>query len=331
MGLLVFLFAVTGNSNAQNTDSLQADGVQKTGYLKISVSDIEKFHVVLNNRFEDAKEVASGDSIEIEAGRHHYRIVKQYYMDVQRFVNIEADSVFHVSTRLLSSRGNELLSRRSSYPRLFWESENFILTDPETDIYVNGEYAGTHYATVDTAGSFDVRMSHPSGREATAQFTPAGGVPFNFFENHLKPSKSKARYLSFIPGGSQFYKKQPLKAIAFLAATVGTAALAYSAENRYQNRISDFNRLSREYKAAGNPQEAYLLGNEAEGAFNESVSIAKTRNRIIYGTALIYLTNIVDGFLAPSIGFRDNSRTIDPYLDFDPAYKQPMIGVKSTF
>jgi len=45
----------------------------------------------------------------------------------------------------------------------------------------------------------------------------------------------------------------------------------------------------------------------------------------------VYVANIVDGFIAPSIGYRDESRAIDPYLDFDPVYRQPVVGVKSNF
>lgn len=331
LSLLLVLALVTEYSYAQQSDSLHVDEPLKTGYLELNVTDQDSFYVVINNRFSDVFEIASGDSIELEAGRIHFRIVKQYYMDLQRFITIEENKTHSIGTNLIQAQGNTQRSQQSSYPRLFWEGNNFIQSDPNTDLYVNGENAGTGFAIVDTTRRFEVKGVHPSGREFSTVFTPVEGMQFNYHERYIKPSRSKARMLSILPGGSQLYKKQTLKALAFSVVTIGGAALAYSYETRYQDSKSTYNQLNNQYKTAGNPREAFILGNEAEEAFDEAASIARTRNRIIYGTALIYIANFVDGFIVPSLGYRDESRTINPYLDFDPAYKQPVIGIKSSF
>lgn len=328
---IILLGLVCEISHAQESDSTSIDESDKFGYLQLSVTDQDSFYVVINNRFDEAMEIASGDSIELEAGRIHFRIVKRYYMDVQRFVTIEANKTKKVGTNLIQVRGDDNRGRRSSYPRLFWEGNNFVLSDPNTDLYIDGEYTGTQYVVVDTTREFEIRGVHPSGKEFSASFMPDGGVSFNLHQRYVKPSRSKARALSMLPGGSQFYKGQRLRAIAVSLATLGGAALAYSYETRYQDSMDTYNRLNIKYKSSRNPEEAYVLGNEAEEAYSESVSLAKTRNRFIYGTALVYVANIIDGFIAPSIGYRNKNRTINPYLDFDPAYKQPVIGVKSNF
>lgn len=328
---LVLLSFVCEISHAQESDSTSIDESEKFGYLQLSVTDQDSFFVVINNRFDEAIEIASGDSIEVEAGRLQFRIVKRYYLDVQPFITIEENKTAKVGTNLIQVRGDDFRSQRSSYPRLFWEGNNFVLSDPKTNLYIDGEYAGTHYAIVDTTREFEIRGVHPSGKEFNDSFMPDGGVSFNLHQRYVKPSRSKARALSMLPGGSQFYKGQRLKAIAFSLAALGGAALAYTYETRYQERLDTYYRLNIQYKSARNPEEAYLLGNDAQEAYDESVSMAKTRNRIIYGTALVYVANIIDGFIAPSIGYRNKNRTINPYLDFDPAYKQPVLGVKSNF
>ncbi|WP_372906429.1 DUF5683 domain-containing protein [Rhodohalobacter sp.] len=332
---LILLVVVLGVASkigySQKSDSLMSDEAETIGYLKIVVQDQDSINVVINNDFEEVLKIMSGDTISLNTGVNRVRVIKQYYMDLERNVKIEKGGLKRIVMRLVPVRGNMQISRRSSYPRLFWGANNFILTDPETDLFLNGEYAGTQYAIVDTTRRFEIRGVHPSGEEFSTSFSPGEGAVFNFHQRYVKPSRPKARKLSLLPGGSQFYKKQILKAVAFSVVTLGGAALAYSYETRYQDAKTDFDRINTLYKRSNSPEEAFQLGTEAEEAFDKSVSLSASRNRILYGTALLYLANIVDGFIAPSIGYRDESRMIDPYLDFDPAYQQPVIGVKSSF
>jgi len=329
--ILFLALACLGPIDRLRAQELRAEGKTEPGYLKITILDQDSAHVVINENFDAVLKIASGDTLSVAPGVAKVRIIKQYYMDGVRTAEISEGEIKRVLLRLIPVRGKQEMSRRSSYPRLFWEANNFILSDPETDLYINGSLAGRQYAVINTAGSFEVKGVHESGREFTTTFRAVPEAPFQFHREFVKPSAKRARLLSVVPGGSQFYKKHTLKAVAFSVVTLGGAALAYSYESRYQDQISEFNRLNSLYRSATNPEEAFRLGNEAEEAYKSSVSLSQNRNRVLYATALVYLANIVDGFMAPSIGYRDESRTIDPYLDFDPAYKQPVIGVKSSF
>jgi hypothetical protein len=321
---LIFCFSFEAYSQRLNSD-------EQGGYLKITILDQDSAHVVINEDFDAVLKIASGDTLSLETGVAKVRVIKEYYKDMVRTTEVEGGDIKRLLVRLSPIRGNKEMSRRSSYPRLFWEANNFILSDPETDLYINGSLAGRQYTVVDTVGTFEVRGVHESGREFTTTFRAGPEAPFHFHGEFVKPSAKSARLLSMVPGGSQLYKKQTLKGIAFSVVTLGGAALAYSYESRYQDEVSEFNRLNSLYISANNPEEAFRLGNEAEKAHEKSVSLSQYRNRVLYGTALVYLANIVDGFIAPPIGYRDESRTINPYLDFDPAFKQPVIGIKSSF
>lgn len=311
--------------------SQESEADSLSGYLKIEVREMDSVYVAINDDFDSVLKVASGDTLTLAAGSTKIRVIQMYYQDLVRTVEIEEGEIRNFAMRLLPVRGNEELSRRSSYPRLFWKANNFILSDPETDLFIDGVYVGSHFARINTVGSFEVQGVHDNGDEFTKSFDVSAQAPFHFHQMHMKPSRSTARLLSVLPGGSQLYKKQILKAAAFSVVTIGGAALALSYESRYQESISEFNQLERRYISANNPEEALRLGAEAEVAYDRSVSLSRDRNRVLYGTALVYLANVVDGFIAPSIGYRDKSRTIDPYLDFDTIYRQPVIGIKSSF
>jgi hypothetical protein len=323
---LILCCSIKGFSQELKTETV-------SGYLRINVTDLDSVYVVVNDNFNAVFNIASGDTLTLATGTTKVRIIKKYYQDLVTTVEIQEGEIRRLGTQLMPLSGREIekQSLRSSYARLFWEANNFILSDPETDLFVNGEYVGTHFAKVDTVGTFDVTGIHSSGARFTKTFKANAESPFHFHQKHVKPSRATSWSMSILPGGSQFYKKQTLKGIAFTALTLGGAALAYSYESRYQESFEEFGMINFKYRSADNPYDAIQLGVEAEKAYNKSVRLSKTRNRILYGTALVYFINIVDGFMAPAIGFREQSRLINPYLDFDLVYQQPVIGVKTTF
>jgi hypothetical protein len=315
----------------QKSYSQELNPENLNGYLSVNINYIDSVYVAINDDFDSVFKIASGDTLTLETGITKLRFIKKYYLDLVTTVEIEDGETERLGIQMEPVRGRKMLSHWSSYPRLFWEANNFILSDPGTELFVNGEYAGSHFARLDTVGTFEVTGIHSSGSTFTKTFSASAEIPFHFHEKYVKPSRATAWSLSFLPGGSQLYKRQLLKAAAFTVVTLGGATLAYSYESRYQNSMDEFNMLNDQYKAARNPLDAIQLGLETENAYNNSVNLSKTRNRIIYGTALVYLINIVDGFMAPSIGFRDSKKDIDPYFDFDPIYRQPVVGVKTSF
>jgi len=331
--ILIILFACCLLICQERSFSQDLNPENPSGYLRINVTDLDSVYVVINDNFNAVFNIASGDTLTLATGTTKVRIIKKYYQDLVTTVKIQEGEIRRLGTQLMPLSGREIekQSLRSSYARLFWEANNFILSDPETDLFVNGEYVGTHFAKIDTVGTFDVTGIHSSGATFTKTFMANAESPFHFHQKHVKPSRATSWSMSILPGGSQFYKKQTLKGFAFTALTLGGAALAYSYESRYQESFEEFGMLNNMYRSTDNPYDAIQLGFEAEKAYNRSVSLSKTRNRILYGTALVYFINIVDGFMAPAIGFREQSRLINPYLDFDHVYQQPVIGVKTNF
>jgi len=329
---LVVISAGFEISYSQNTDPKSESESEDTfGYLRVNVVDLDSAYVVINEDFKSFFEIASGDTLTLPTGQTKIRIIKRYFVDQVTTFEIEEGITNRLSANLIPTRGREASSLRSSYPRLFWGANNFVLSDPETELFVNGEYVGTHFARIDTVGRFDVKGIHSSGATFSRTFEAPEDQLFHFHQKHLQPSRTTSRALSILPGGSQFYKGQNIKAVSFITGILGGAALAYSYDNRYQQSYDEFNMLADLYILAGNPSDAYRLGLEAQNALDDAERYSTTRDWIIYGTALLYVINVVDGFLAPTIGFRDKSRLINPYMDFDPVYQQPVIGFQTSF
>jgi len=328
------VFIICGLSNVGYTqipERLNSKIADSTGYLKIDILDQDSIYVVINNNFENILKIESGDTLSFKPGVINLRIIKQYYLDLVRNMKAEEGTLKSFQFRLIPIRSNTQMSRRSSYPRIFWQANHFIQSDPDTDLYIDGQFAGTQYATVDTSGSFEVKGIHESGKEFIQMLRTEGVSSFNYHELYMKPDRRKAFTLSFLPGGSQLYKRQKIKGILFSTVIAGGLTATYFYEQRFQTQKQSFNDANSRYFRASTHQEAFRLGFEAEQEYDEMLRFSKIRNRVLLGTAAVYLANIVDGFIAPSIGYRDESRKIDPYLDFDSMYRQPVIGIKSSF
>ena len=302
-----------------------------TGYLKVSVLNQDSVFVVINEDFGVIHKIASGDTLALTPGKKSIRIIKQNYIDLVRNYEIEERNMSELRADIKPFFNKKELSRKSSYPRIFWRGNNFILTDPNTELYIDGTFAGRHYAVIDTVGNFKVTAIHESGEKFTKTLQTDEMSTFNFYKLFAKPDKKKARLLSFVPGGSQIYKGQMIKGIGISVAAVGGLSLAIYYESRLRSKNREFRQLNTEYLSATDPEEVFILGLEVEKAFNESVKLSNRRNNILLGTTIVYLANIVDGFIAPQIGFRNESLKIDPYFDLDSQHRQPVIGIKSSF
>jgi len=301
------------------------------GYLKLDILDQDSVYVVINEDFDSVLKVAANDTLTLEAGLTDVRIIKQYYRDVNWSVAVDENKFKTLIASLIPVRNSSRLKKQSSYPRLFWEANNFILTDPETDLYIDGIHVGREYAVVDTTGSFEVTGVHSSGKKFTEEFNTDDESFFHFHEQYLRPSRTTSWALSILPGGSQIYKKQYLKGLAFAAVTIGGLAAASIYESKYQDKRNEFFLLEFQYLSEKDQEEALRLGFLAEDAHNSSVRLSEIRNTLIYGTTLVWLANIVDGFIAPKIGYRNGGLSIDPYIDYDLQNRQPVIGLSTTF
>lgn len=301
------------------------------GYLKLDILDHDSVYVVINEDFESVLKFASNDTLTLEPGLTDVRIIKQCYRDVHWSVSVDENKYKTLITSLIPVRNSNRLKKESSYPRIFWEANNFILSDPETDLYIDGIHVGREYAVIDTTGSFEVTGVHSSGKKFTKEFNTDDESFFHFHEQYLRLSRTTSRALSFLPGGSQIYKKQYLKGFAFAAVTIGGLAVASIYESKYQDKWNEFFLIEFQYQSEKNHEEALRLGTKAEEAFNSSVRLSEIRDMVLYGTSLIYLANIVDGFIAPKIGYRNRGLSIDPYIDYDLQNRQPVIGLSTSF
>lgn len=336
-GLIVVLFSFffTYSSLAQNNytkNEGDTPSSKNLGSLSID-TEVDSFYVVINDNFEEIFHLANEDTIAINPGEQQIRIVQKYYRDLITTVEIKPDSLSKLRTNLIQFTDENLENAKqfSSYPRIFWGVPVVLKTDPDADLYIGEKYIGKGIAKIDTTGYFTVRSELPKGKIETKTFyvEERGRQTFFIKEIYHRPEKKKARYLSALPGGSQIYQDKKIKGYALLGVTLIGSGLAGKFHLNFSNEYKKFKDTQQKYLSADDPKVAYELGNLADKQLSNSKKAANIRDALFYSTIGVYLYSLVDGLLKPEIGYR-NTINIDPYIDFDPYYKN-QLGISASY
>ena len=329
--LLLLLAGLASTGYAQDKEAAEKVAAEKEdpmhGYLKVEVIQIDSFYVVINNDFSKVHHFASGDSLALEAGIYLITLVKAYHRDVNYTVSIREGETRRMRAHMFALYNLPASKKQSSYPRIHWGAGTVVVSDHDSDIYVDGEYSGTGFAVVHHSERFTVESRNPAGdvRSRTFRSTQAS---FEVFELYHRPDRSRAMQWAVVPGAPQIYKKQHLKGGLIASGFSIVSGFAIFNELRFRSYNRDYEDVQALYRRARDPDSALQLGNEAEDLFEQAGKYSTRRNYFLLGATIIYAYGIVDGILSPPGGFRNPNLTIDPYLDFEERSVQVGISVK---
>ena len=324
--LLLLLAGLACAGYAQIMETADNEG-PFPGFLKIEVVEVDSFYVVVNNDFSNVYHFASGDSIALEQGIYRITLAKAYFRDVSFRATIREEETRSIRTHMLALTNLPATKKQSSFPRIHWGAGSVVVSDHDSDIYVDGEYSGTGFAVVHHSERFTVESRNPAGdvRSRTFISTQAN---FEVFELFHRPDRNRAMQWAIVPGAPQLYKNQYLKGVLIASGFSIATGLAVHNDARFRSYNRDYKDIQILYRRETDPGRALQLGNEAEDLFGQANSYSTRRNYLLLGAAFIYAYGIVDGILSPSGGFRNTNLTIDPYLDFEERSVQVGISVK---
>ena len=195
----------------------------------------------------------------------------------------------------------------------------FIVTDEESDVYVNDHYLGSGFTYFDSnQKKNNIRIEHPVLGNKTYLLS-AESLP-KVYELYQRPDKFTHTALSVLPGASQIYKKQFLKGGLLLAGSIATGYLSFSSHAKYEDELALFRRMEEDYYNARDEQTALILGNEVEYQY-KVMKDANDQYKLILGTAItIYALNMLDAFISkPKSGYRDK-KPLEFYLSKESGF-----------
>lgn len=299
-----------------------------SAFVKIEIPTEDNF-LVINNDFNNCISFNSSDSIAVSKGILSLKIISKFYQDINTSVQIEENETKQIKLYPIFLEKDSERETRSSYARCFWDSNVFIISDHDSDIYFEGEKIGVENSRImlpdgsykTTAALGDISLS----KKITVSDN------FQVVENYIRPKKSTIYLRSFLPGYAQFSKREQLKGSLFASLSSGLVFSAIFNEHRVKQRSSEYEQLRLQYITTHDPNRILEIIEESEQTLNDIDRHKKIRNYSIIGLGVTYVLNLIDGRRPPEFGFRPNNRIkINPYIDFDKTLL-PNANVKIDF
>ncbi len=313
-------------------DAVTTDQEEKEfGFIQF-VTETDSFFVVVDMDYNDPRFIrfAGTDSLKLVAGINHLTIIKPYYFDISFNIDVFADSTNQYELNQNEFMDNERNKYASTYPRLVWGGKAMVRSDSDTKLFVNENSTGIGWTVIESSGNYKLSGRAFNSKTVRTDVNISDNPQFQVVDFYYRPDKKNARLLTLLPGASQLYQKQPVKAGVFIGLSVVTIGLAFRERNKFHeaDRFYDSNVIL--YSWTTDIQKSLEIGNRIEKFNQERQSHARNRNRLLAGFAVVYAANIIDGFIKPRIGYREEM-SFDPYLDFDQGSTALGFNFRSNF
>ncbi len=310
----------------------------QSGYLKLT-APVDTMLVVVDDDLAHFRRLISGDSLELSAGTHRIAVAsKRSYDFLFRPTSPAGRTLTQpipLTMRKPGSNPDVSYVFQSSYPRLVWGGNLLVVTDYDSDIYIDGRFAGRGQVKLDTtAGTYRVRTENAIAGSSEQRVVVRRDRLW-VTEMFNKPDKGRVRRWSWLPGGGQWVKSQPLKATAMVGlTTVGIGGIVAGAGSLHSKSevLSDdeLNRLLQQYRESRNTTLTTQIGVTLARQADLAREDARSRKLLYGGIGLAgaaYLWSVADAWLvAPRGGYRD--RRIDPKVILAPFLAENRTGLR---
>jgi hypothetical protein len=266
--------------------------------------------VVIDDDFSAFQTITPFDSVlTLPVGNRKLTVATRLFRDYTLYIEVQPDTTrvinLHLRFPLMTP---EARLTQSSWPRLTWDSNLTVHTDPGTEIYVEGQHVGHHRAHLNLpAGTYRVRLEDGSGRSRRSNIT-VNENRLTVADLYVRPERSTFFAAAIFPGAGQLYRGDPIfGAIAFVSvAGLTTAGVIYEIDLRNSNNELEDLRIA--YRRATDERLAWDLGNQLEAAHGRLESRKRTRDILLGAAAGAYFAQLVDALRPPRGGFRQPIR-----------------------
>lgn len=329
--LLLFVLAPT--LFAQNLDGLPTDspgtdspGTDSLGTIVLNMA-VDTALVVIDDDFSTYFTITPDDSVvAVPVGNRKLTVATRLYSDYILYSEIRTDTTRVINLHLrfpLTSPESRILN--SSWPRLMWESNLAIHTDPGSEIYVEGRHVGGQRAYMNlTPGTYRVRLEDPAGREKRANIIVADNR-LTVADLYILPDRRTFFAAAAFPGAGQFYRGDRVIGAVALTSIAGFVTAAYITDRDIRKSTDELEILRNTYREATDERIAWELGNELERFHSNLMGRKRTRNFFIGAAAGLYVAQLIDALRPPRHGFR---RPISPAYLVNPTITPEGPGIR---
>ncbi len=270
--------------------------------------------VVRDSLFHEARRVESGDSLWMSPGSHNLTFLHPDHFDVSMDIVLTQGFATEVRIRPVPMPYREYW-RYSSYFRVANKASVVVNTDHDTQVRVNGRYAGFGPQALD----LDPGLMH------TVVLIPKMGDPvrhrveltkyrFEVVEDYRRPRRITTALLGPLMGVAQIHKGEELKGAALMSvAVVGIFMSGRHFGDAQEHRQSWMRHTHEADKLNPGPAKSGLLAEAAHsyGMYRNSMYLRGRWLGVLAGASAI---GFLDALFPPEGGFQSRKNRIRPIL-----------------
>lgn len=292
-----FVFISIVTSHAQ-----QITAEKEFGWIKID-TNLDSVYVVIDRQFQNARLVTNSgrtDSIRAEVGAHTVTLSWRTMHDFNKTVDVFPNETYTLKHEI----HNKPQYPQSSY-RVIKQQYNMEISSAEdTEIYVNGQFAGIEKARVLQLHNYPVvKIMHPE--RGTIEYTANVSMfKTTTVARYYSDNNERKWYYYAVPFWKQGYHREDGKMTLMAFSYITFGALTYVYEVDIREQKASYNTVERAYLEAPTPYRAEqhkTVLNSKRKKLNDTITL---QNLMIGGIVATYAIGVIDAlFIRPLEGY----------------------------
>lgn len=302
--LLIFPGLTLNAQNSSDTTKTSAT----FGTIRFNLN-VDSALLIVNNQFDEAHFIDDESSITVKTGITSVKLSVLHDYLFEEVLTINKDTLVTISHEFERLPLTKDLLNGNYAARRYFDANLLIISDEESQISLNDTLIGKEY----------VFLNGPVGDNTVSVKSPREGASLFFFntrkftnsdyslrviQNYIKPDKDLSKKLAFLPGFSQSYKYETVKASIIRVSMISSALALSSLEVKYRIDKKKFDSDLQDYRETLNTSLATTLGNDLADQSSNLDKLALFRNISLATLVSVYTYNILDGiFHKPKVGY----------------------------
>lgn len=206
------------------------------------------------------QKVADNDTLKVKNGFYHLHLSYPTNEDVYLTLNVLKDSVYEVSHDFDLNRNKIDLKSKNASVRYLIGGDLVALSDSNTTFKLEGKLIGKEFAIINLEKNSTQRLTFQNPKYFSKHYQVAISESVIFKEQYFYSETNSSSFLGFIPGISQFKRKEYIKTGLIMGSLIVSTSFLIKYQKRFGDKKAEYTSIRKQYLNAENESQALLLG-----------------------------------------------------------------------
>ena len=261
------------------------------------------------------QKVADNDTLKVKNGFYHLHLSYPTNEDVYLTLNVLKDSVYEVSHDFDLNRNKIDLKSKNASVRYLIGGDLVALSDSNTTFKLEGKLIGKEFAIINLEKNSTQRLTFQNPKYFSKHYQVAISESVIFKEQYFYSETNSSSFLGFIPGISQFKRKEYIKTGLIMGSLIVSTSFLIKYQKRFGDKKAEYTSIRKQYLNAENESQALLLGDlMAEKAEKLKPHVLR-RNLSLVGVLAVLGIDIYDKIILKKELGKRNKKKLELLLE----------------